>query len=67
MVHVSTLIGALAVTATAAVSAPQPADALAVNRGQNELINRPDARLQHCWADGGHGRWRHCDGGYEVN
>ena len=67
MMHASIVIGALAVTAAAAMTAPQPAGALALRGGQTELINRPDARLQDCWAHGGHGRWRDCEGGYGLN
>jgi hypothetical protein len=67
MVHTSIVIGALAIAATASVSTPQPAGALALRGGQTELINRPDARHQHCWADGGHGRFRNCEGGFELN
>lgn len=67
MVHVSIVISALAIAAMAAIAAPQPAGALALRGGQAELINRPDARLQDCCADGGHGRWRGCEGSYGLN
>ena len=59
MVHTDIVIGALAIAATA-ISTPQPAVALGLRGGQTELINRPDMRSQHCWADG-YSHWRRCE------
>ena len=67
MMHASIVIGALAVAATAAASAPQAVSALAVRGGQTELINRPGANLQPCWNGGKHAHWQDCDGSYGLN
>jgi hypothetical protein len=67
MVRASLVIGALAIAAAAAISVPQPSKALPLRGGQTELINRPDSRHQHCWADSGHGRWHSCEGGSGFN
>jgi hypothetical protein len=67
MVRTSLVIGALAIAAMATISAPQPSGALPLRGGQTELINRPDSRHQHCWADSGHGRWHSCEGGSGFN
>ena len=64
MLRPSTVIGALALAAMAAMTAQQMADALEVKRGQAELINRPDLRLQQCWSEYGDRRRYTCDSGH---
>ena len=67
MVHASIVIGALAITATAAMTAPQPAGALALRGGQTEASTRRMPGFKTAGRTGGHGRWRNCEGGYGLN